>query len=135
MAGGRRVPRFDGVHGGLDESLEELLDIFVEDGVLDCHGRLAGQGEEQVFVLGREGAVQFIQDLQDADDLLVFVAHRGAQDVARPVSRAAIRLLVESGVGVRIRDVDRLPGLGDVTRDAHADLDPDLAHLQTLRDL
>ncbi len=81
----------------------------------------------QVLDVGRlEVPHAAVQELEDADDLLLAVLDRHAEDRPRAEAEPLVDRRVEAGVRVGIVDADRLAGLGDRARDPAAERQPDL---------
>ncbi len=125
MARGGGIALLDRDDRRLHETLEEPLDLLVQDGVLDRGRGRAGERAEELLVLGAEGALPAVQRLEHADDLAARVSHRHGEDGAGPVPRRLVHGRLEPRVGVRVGDPDRRPAGGDRAGDAGAERDPD----------
>src|SRR5438309_1556420 len=131
-----RVARFDRDHAGADESLEELLDLLVEQSIVDGRRGLPAQSGEQLTVfLAERSVAALVERLQDADDLAFQRAHRNAKDALRAVSRFLVHVPIEARIGVGVGNVDGLVRLSDGAGDPLAHREADLARAHALRDL
>ena len=105
-----------------------LLDLRRELGILERHGGLGREGENQFLDHAgeRDGlpvGVERIDELEDADHLVLRILERHDHERARPVHVLLVEVLVEvirlrSGDLVGVADVEDLAGRSDVAGQA-----------------
>ncbi len=87
-------------------------------GALDGHGDLRRERLGQLLVVGREDAVDLVDSLDHADELVVEADQGHGHQAARAVAGLAIDVAVEAHIGVGVGDVDGLPAGGGGAGDA-----------------
>jgi hypothetical protein len=126
MAGGGGIARLDRRHRRVHERVEQVLDVLDEAGVLEGDRGLAGQRGHELLVHRGEGddhlldeldglqddlgVALLVDELDDADDGVLVVAHRHHQHRLRPIAG----LLVEGAGDLERRSDGQVVGVGDV---------------------
>ena len=96
-----------------------LLDVVLyETGVVQGDSRKVPQGQYPVFIPGVEGALPFVEDLHDSDEIPFVVQHRGTEYVPGAVPRFEVPGRVKAVIGVAIGDVDESACVGHRPCDA-----------------
>src|SRR6478736_2959542 len=112
MAAGRRIARFDRVHRGLHEALEDLADLLIQDRVFQGDSGLRGQRGHELLtafvewdyaaleVVLREqlllGLTLLVDQLQYADHLSFAGDERSDQHAARAIADLLIERAIEA---------------------------------------
>src|SRR4030066_1293011 len=93
----------------LSRLLQRIDPGFLEVGDFDENGRVVGEYMEKRLILLGEDAVFLVQELNDSPSLPIPVMDRRTEQARGAVPRTVIHRFVEPGVGIGIRQVDRLP--------------------------
>src|SRR4030067_1381127 len=96
-----------------DEFLSRLLQRidpgFLELGDFDENGCVVGEYMEKRLILLGEDAVFLVQELNDSQSLPIPVMDWRTEQAPGAIPGTFIHLFVEPGVGIGIRQADRLP--------------------------
>ena len=99
----------------LSRLLQRVDPGFLELGDFDKDGRVVGKKTEKRLIFLGEDPIFLIQELDDSQSLPIPVMDRRAKKAPGAIPGTLIDFIIEPGVGIGIRQVDRFPGLETVT--------------------
>ena len=104
----------------------------VQPGVFQRQRHVCQKSVQKFLVFAGEAAFPFVQQLQDTDNLPGAVANGDAEQVMGSVVEPLVEAGIKMGTGVRIVDVQRLAGLGDIVSHSLSKGKPDFLLLQAV---
>jgi hypothetical protein len=118
MSTGGRVPAFNCLDAGGDETFEELVDFFVEIGIFDRDPNLMAKGDEVLEIAVFEESIMLsIDRLKHAQEAPVG-ADWDTDHVLGDEPAGLIGLAKESGIALDVVDDQRFSGASHMAGDA-----------------